>query len=894
VKGHRPNPVELLQAVQKIESDEGRGRLRVFLGMCPGVGKTYAMLRAAKEQQLRGISVLVGVAESHGRKETEELLSGMTILPKREIEYKGSNLKEMDLDLILNEHPHLVVVDELAHTNVPGCRHSKRYQDVEEILEAGIDVYTTLNIQHIESRNDQVAQITGVSVHETVPDSFLEKAEQIEMIDLSPGELLQRLKEGKVYLGEGAERAAQNFFKEEHLAALRELALRFTAEKVDQDLRDQMTIKGIEGPWHVNERLLVAVSHSPYAGRLIRATRRMAYNLEAPWVALYVDTGELLNAQDQAMLQKNLNLARRLGAEIITVADTTLSHAIQRICEDKNVTQIVMGRPDQRFFRDLFARGTLLDQLVRTTSKIDVHVIRAERKPKHTGFHFKWPNFSSGFIAYYNTAWFLVGVSFLCYALLPYVGYRAMGSVFLLAILVVAVLSSRGPIFFAAVVSALVWDYFFIPPQFTFVIRSYEDFMMLTSFFLAALAGGLLATRIRRQESILQGREERTRNLYELGRNLSEAKDISQILTILTSTITKQFGGESSALLTDGEGGLSKKEGVYPSIEDKDFAVANWVFENGKPAGWSTDTLAGSKCLCLPMKGNLGAVGVLIFYPDRKQKELTVDQENFLETVIGQVSIAVERLKFIEAAQNAKVYEASEKLHQTLINSVSHELRTPITTIIGTSTALKDKVTCLDDRARESLTDELIRSGHRLDRVVENLLDVSRLEKGTLQLKKEWFDVHDLIKTAQTDLKDELQERKFEIQDGGTSVLLEGDFRLLEHALSNLILNAIRYSDSKAAIEVEVVKDSENINILVKDHGAGIPKGKEEQLFEKFFRLPGTPAGGLGLGLMIVRSIIELHSGKVIARNRDDAQGAVFEIKFPVGSPPVELREMIK
>ncbi len=888
----RPNPEHLLEAVQKLEPENQHGRLRIFLGMCPGVGKTFAMLRSAREQSQRGVDVIVGVVETHDRKETEILLEGMEIVPKKELEYRGSKILEMDLDLILKESPDLVVVDELAHTNAPGSRHEKRYQDIEELLHAGIDVYTTVNIQHIESRNDQIAQVTGVSIKETVPDSFLEKADQVEMIDLSPGELLRRLKEGKVYLGDRAELAADNFFKEEKLTALRELALRFTAEKVDQDLQDQMLVKGIEGPWNINERLLVAISHSPYSGRLIRATRRMAYNLEAPWIALYVDTGEVLNVDDQEMLQKNLSLARRLGAEVITLADTNLSHAIQTICSDKNVTQIVMGRPDRRFFWDLIARGTLLDQLVRTTSKIDVHVIRAERRPKYKGFYLNLPQFSSGLIAYYNTAWFITGISFLAYALLPYVGYRALGSVFILAILTVSTLASRGPIFFAAISSALIWDYFFIPPQYTFVIRSYEDFMMLLTYFVVALVGGLLTTRIRRQEAILHSREERTRALYELGKILADAKDVGQIRSILSSTIDKQFGGDAVALMANVEGTLvHERIGVYHRLDEKDFAVATWVFENRTPAGWSTQTLSASKCLCLPMKGNAGPVGVLVFYPSRKQKSLSADLENFLETLISQVSIAIERLQFSEAAQNAKLYEASEKLHQTLINSVSHELRTPLTTIIGTSTALKDKATGSDPKARESLTDELIKSAQRLDRVVENLLDVSRLEKGTFKLKKEWFEVRDLVENVKTDLKEELGDRKLEIL-GDISTLVEGDFRLLQHALANLVLNAIRYSDTVVQIEAQAAP--ENLKIFVKDFGKGVPEGKEDLLFEKFYRLPETPAGGLGLGLSIVKSIIELHGGKVSAGNRHDGKGAVFEVKLPTPPTPPKLKEMLE
>lgn len=884
---HRPNPDKLLQAIQKMEQKSGRGKLRVFLGMCPGVGKTYAMLKAAREQQNRGVKVAIGVVETHGRKETQELLVDLAIIPRREIEYKGSKLTEMDIDRIIKDRPPLVLIDELAHTNAPGSRHLKRYQDVEEILSFGIDVYTTVNIQHIESRNDQIAQITGVSVRETVPDSFFEYANQIEVVDLSPDELLRRLKEGKVYLGDRAERAEQNFFKEEYLTALRELALRFTAEKVDQDLHNQMMMKGIEGPWNTNERLLVAVSYSPYSSRLIRATRRMAYNLEAPWVALYVDSGENLNDEDKKTLKENLDLARELGAEVITIVDTDLNYAIQKICHEKNVTQIVMGRPDRRFFQDLFARGTLLERLVRTTSKIDVHVIRAERTPRYRGFYLKWPHFTTGFIPYWYVTWFLLGISFFCYAAIPYIGYRALGSVFLLAILVVASLATKGPIFFSAFASAFIWNYFFIPPQFTFEINSWEDSMMVISFFVTALVGGLLTARIKRQESILQQREERTLVLYDLSRSLATAKDVYAVTQILQGVVNNQFNADSVILLPEGTR-LHKSE----QINERDFAVATWTFEQGKRAGWSTQTLSGANCLSLPLVGKAGRIGVLAILPKDKEKSLTIDQENFLNNIVNQIAVAIERLRFVDAAQQKTILEASEKLHQALINSVSHELRTPLTAIIGTSTALRDEKTLADKTARDALTEDLVSSARRLDRVVENLLDMSRLEKGTLQLKKEWFEIKDLVDEVKNSLGSDGKRLQ---SSGDLNVLVNGDFKLLQHSLYNIVTNSLKYAGLNSPIEVKIRKHEKNLDIAVIDSGPGIPKTSEDQVFDKFYRVPGSPAGGLGLGLSIVKSIIELHGGETSVKQRDDGKhGAHFSMRLPIEPTPPELTEVLK
>lgn len=902
MEDRRPNPEQLLKTIRRLDEEKGRGRLRVFLGMCAGVGKTYAMLKAAREQQQRlaGIAgapdtcakseVLVGIVETHGRKETEELLKPIKVLPRKKLEYKGTAFSELDIDEILKRRPSLVLVDELAHTNAPGSRNKRRFQDVEEILAAGIDVYTTINIQHIESRNDQVAQITGVQVRETVPDSFLEKASQIEVVDLAPSELLHRLSEGKVYLGNKAVTAAENFFKEEQLTALRELALRFTAEKVDQDLQDQMTMKGVEGPWQTNERLLVAVSHSPYSSRLIRRTRRMAYNLEAPWIALYVNTGEVLSAKDQETLQSNIVLAKELGAEVISIADTDLVYAVRKICNEKNVTQIIMGRPDRRFFSDLLAQGSLLDRLVRSTKEFDVHVIRAERNPKYRGFHLYWPWLKSSLVGYYYTVWFIGILTVACWIASPFVGYRALGSVYLLSILAVASLTSIGPVFLAAVLSAIAWNFFFIPPLYTFTISSGEDWMMLLSYFVAALVGGILTARIRRQEVILQTREERTKNLYEFGKALSEAKNLDGIIDVLKMTVKKQFKGDAEVILAD----KNRKLQESTTVTAKDKAVASWAFAHNKSAGWSTQTLSAAPCLCLPMKANTEVIGVLAFYPSDHQKSFSIDQEIFLDAIIGQAAIAVERLKFSEAAQAAKLYEASEKLHQTLINSVSHELRTPITALIGTATALKDRVTLMNDKAREALTDELIGSAKRLDRVVENLLDMSRIEKGTIQIKREWFQVGDLLDDVEAELKDELFDREIMLT-GNAELLVEGDFRLLQHAISNLILNSVKYSEPKSPIEINVSSAHEKIIIALSDYGKGIPPGSEEVVFEKFFRLPGTPTGGLGLGLYIVKSIIELHDGSIKARNRTDVpSGATFECTLPLRPPPAELKEIVK
>ncbi|MBX9769543.1 MAG: DUF4118 domain-containing protein, partial [Bdellovibrionales bacterium] len=517
----RPDPDLLLEAIQENENKQNRGRLHIFLGMCAGVGKSYSMLEAAHERKREGIDVVIGYIETHGRKETEKLVSGIEMVPRRSVDYKGTVVEEMDLDGILKRRPKLVVVDELPHSNVATSRHPKRYQDVIEILDAGIDVYTALNVQHLESRKEAVEQITGIVIRETVPDSMVEQAAQVELIDITPEDLLKRLREGKVYLGERAQIAAQNFFKEGPLTALREIALRMTAERVDQELQGMMDRKEIAGSWKMTERLMVAVSHSPYSKRLIRTTRRLAYNLEAPWIAVNIDTGVVLNEEDQTNLSKNLELARELGAEVITTTDTDVSRALQRVARQRFVTQIVVGRPVQRFvFSDFFDGGSLLDKLIRTRGDVDIHVIRQEDKPDRQRALFRFPNFSSGLGQYYNSFWYIVCLSIFAYVLnsvLPKaISYQSIGFIYLLGVLFLSLFVSKGPVFFGALLSCFVWNYAFIPPIGNFSISNMEDVIMSSVFLVAALTSGVLTGRIRKHEMILREREDLTQILYQI------------------------------------------------------------------------------------------------------------------------------------------------------------------------------------------------------------------------------------------------------------------------------------------------------------------------------------------------------------------------------------------
>jgi len=884
----RPDPDEILRSVQKEEKRQARGKLRIFFGMCAGVGKTYAMLMAAREQVRVGVKVAAGVIETHGRRETERLLEGLNVIPKKRLEYKNSFFEELDIERVLVERPALVLVDELAHTNAPGSRHAKRYQDVEELLDAGIDVYSTMNVQHLDSRADSVRKITGVFVRETVPDTVLELADQIEIIDLPPRDLLRRLKEGKVYLGEKAELAAANFFKEENLMALREMALRFTAEKVDDELRGQMTVKRILGPWNTNERLLVAVSQSPHSPSLIRAARRMAFRLGAPWIALYVDSGAALGEEDRKRLHENLELAKELGAELVTTRDTAIAEAVNRVSLEKNVTQIVLGRPDRSFLEDFLARGTILDRLIRESSEIDVHVIRRSAKRKYRAPRLTLPPAKARPSDYAKVAGVLVAVTLVCVFLRPFTGYRAVGYVFMATVLLLSTVSTIGPILFAAAFSALTWDYIFVPPLYTLRVSSPEDLMMIAAYFLVAVVAGALTTRIRRQDADLRLRERHAKVLYELGKNFSEAKDTENIASVACSCVEGLFTVKAKLLMVNPEGQLSRTPvgagAGAPEADEKDYAVAFWSFANNKKAGWNTDTLQSARCMALPLCGKVQPVGVLLLYPE-SQSPFPLEEENLLDTIASQLAVALERELFDARAKAARMLEESERLHQTLLNSVSHELRTPITSIIGHATALQDPGVADNPMIRLTVSEELIDSAERLNRIVGNLLDMSRLSGGILTLKKETFDANELVTSTIHTLSRPLRFHRLDLRLNPDELYCEGDRRLLEHAVANVILNAAYYSPTETAIEITTRSEEGNAVISVSDEGKGIPTEALEKIFEKFYRVPGTPPGGTGLGLSIVKNIVETHKGTVAVHNRLTG-GAVFTITLPLAPPP--------
>lgn len=890
---HRPDPDTLLAAVQKEEAKAQRGKLKIFFGMAAGVGKTYAMLQAAHERLAEGVDVVSGYVETHGRAETETLLADLPLIPRKTYDYRGAALTEMDLDAILARRPALALVDEFAHTNVPGARHPKRYQDILELLDAGIDVYTTVNVQHLESRADTVRQITGITVHETLPDSLLEAADSIELIDLTPEELRKRLAEGKVYLAERADLAAHNFFRIGNLTALREMALRATAERVDHQLQDYMQLKQIAGPWKSGERLMVAVSVSPLSERLVRWTRRMAYNLEAPWLAVYVETAGAPSAEEQAQLARSLALARELGGEVVTTADPDPVEALLHVARQRNVTQVVVGKPQRPWWQEWLRGGSLVNRLVRASGAIDVYVVSGDEMDSARPAPFVRPQPQSSGKQYAVALSVVLGVVALNFLLAPVIGYRSVALVLLLTVSLLALFFGRGPVLAAAGVSALLWDILFIPPQFTFVISETEDALMFGMYFIIAIVTGTLTSRLRAQERATRQREERTEALYALTRDIARALTLDDVLKTAVEQICRLFEAEVAVLVTEANGRLAQHPHAASTyaMDAKELSVAAWAFQNRRLAGRYTDTLPLAEGHYVPLVAPSGPVGVLgVRGPTGlpNTQRWTVEQTDLLGTFAGQVALAIERELLDTAAERATLLDESERLYKTLLNSVSHELRTPIAAILGATEHMRGQIT---NTGAALWMDEIQAATERLHRLVENLLDMTRLESGLLKLRREWCDVSDLVSVAVNRSRPWLAQHEVIVDVAANLPLVQMDFVLMEQALVNLLHNAATYTPPGTRIRLSARADGGDLLLSVADRGPGLPPDKVEQIFEKFYRAPGAAAGGTGLGLSIVRGLVEAHGGVITAENRAHG-GLGLLIRLPLGTPPkVEIGE---
>lgn len=887
----RPNPDALLAAIQKDEAEKKRGKFKIFLGMAAGVGKTYAMLRAGQRAQREGIDVVVGYVETHGRKETEALLSGLTVLLRRKVEYRGVTIEEMDLDALLARRPQLALVDELAHTNAPGSRHAKRYQDVLELIDAGIDVYTSMNVQHAESRVDTVRQITGSTVQETVPDSVLDKAE-MELIDLPPVDLLKRLDEGKVYMPERAELAMMNFFREGNLTALREMALRLAADHVGQDVHDYLQAMQITGPWQSGHRLLVAVSASPFSQQMIRWTRRLADNFDCPWVAVYVEQARPLTEENQERLTRHLALARELGAEVITTADSDVASGILRVARQQNITQIIIGKPGGGSVMDWWRGGKLLRRLVRESGHIELHIVRpesTEKKIKSRPATYSW----------YSPFWqygAALGVIALCTAMNAYLDRlalepHALGLIYLMGVVLLAFFVGLGPTLLGAAASALLWDYFFLPPRGSFRLSRVEDVMMLIMYFVVALVVGQLISRIRWQERAERRREERATALYLLTRDLADAADVDDMAQRLVRQASKAFSAKVAILVREPGGGLAATG--HPAstfaVSEKEQSVADWAFRFGKVAGRFTDNLPFSTAIYVPMQTNHGAVGVLaVEWPGEHQP--TLEQRDLLDAFARQSALVLDRLRLDAEGQQARLVAESEKLSKALLNSISHELRTPISAISAAASALTEFKDNQSRTLEKNLAGEIQESAARLNRLVSNLLDMTRLESGAVKPRLEWCDTADLINVALRHNERELAGHPVDVSLPKPLPLVKMDFVLIEQVINNLLLNAAAYTPSGTPVEIRAWATPDAMAICVADHGPGLPPESLSHVFEKFYRVPGAPPGGTGLGLSIVKGLVEAHGGRVEVRNRPEG-GAEFTLYLPLEPSPAPALE---
>jgi two-component system, OmpR family, sensor histidine kinase KdpD len=872
---HRPDPDALLAQVQREEKQEKRGKLYILLGMCPGVGKTFAMLLLARQRQLDGLNVLVGVVETHGREDTAELLTGLTILPRHKIEHGGHRLEEFDLDAALKRRPDLLLVDELAHTNAPGSRHRKRYQDVLELLDAGIDVVTTLNVQHIESQVDIVRQVTGVAVLETVPDSMLDRAHEIQLIDLSVEKLMDRLAEGKVYLGERAEAAAAGFFREGNLTALRELALRFTAERVDRDLEDIRKARRVSTPWKTNQRLMVGVGPTPYSESLIRWTRRASGRHACPWLAVWVEGTKPLTEQEQQLLARGLGLARKLGGEVVHATGDDVAAALLDVARERNVSQIVVGKATRRSRW----RTTLADRVIAGSGDIDVCVVRPVigRPASGRAEQSQQKSAPASLLQEYGIAIGAVLVlTLVCWQVDRVAGHTVPAMIYLFGILLVALHISRGPMLLMAALSALAWDYFFIPPRFTLEVKALEDVILLGMFFAVALSMGHLTTRLRTREIAERRRQMETDALLRVTQSAALAtkteRGLAEALGIINSVI-----GADTALIVRGLD-HSLPAGVHPAStwepSDTEFGVASWSYANKQVAGRFTDTLPQSAATWFPLQTATSVMGVLGLRLVNEDESLDFQRRQAVEAFALQLALVLEKEHFIQAVAQAELMEKSERLRSNLLDSVSHELKTPLAII-------RASIEGMGAAAENPYIAEIETATIRLQRLVDGLLQMTRLEAKVVEPKLEWCDVREIVEGALKAVGDAMKTHPVEIGIAEDIPLVKTDHTLLIQALANLLHNAAVYSPVGLPVEVAARHAERKLRLTVRDHGPGIPPGEESRVFGKFYRAAGAPAGGTGLGLSIARGFVQAIGGDISGWNHPEG-GAVFEILVKV------------
>lgn len=876
----RLDPNSILKYVKREELKTKGGKLKIFFGMCAGVGKTYAMLEAAQQKKSEGINIIVGIVETHGRPETAKLVEKLPSIPLKEVIYKDAVFHELDIDAIINAKPQIVIIDELAHTNIPGSRHPKRWQDVLEILDRGIDVYTTMNVQHLESRKDIIEAITNISIRETVPDLVLERAAEIRLVDISPPELLKRLSEGKVYLGDTPQLAMENFFKEGNLTALRELALRFIAEQVDHELHTMMAVGKRESTWKTTERLLVAVSASTHSENLIRTTRRLAFNLDAPWIALHIDTGYELDEKEQTRLTKNLAFARELGAEVITTTDVDVVNAIHKISKQNNVTQIVMGRSPKLKLLAYFTGGTVLERLASEASDIDLHVVRQIPSNVEEKRANSYDPVTISPATYFKTFLWVLLLTFINVFLEPYTGYRATGYIYLFGILALSLFTGRGPILFAAALSALIWDFFFIPPgNVLFMNKNSEDLLLLGFYFIAAVTTGTLIGRIRTRELMISKREEQTKALYDVLREFTGAHTPKDIYNSIAKHVGKLLRGECAIIPKTLFNGLNF-ENLPVSFDDKEKAVAIWVFSNGKEAGFSTDTLSSVSTYFIPLIAFDETVGVLTYKPIGK-KQLSTDDITFLYTVGRQIAQHLHHANEEELKRREHNLEQAEKIHRSFMTMVSEQINTPLKVLTKASQALQKTDLAQVNVVEKRLINEIEETTGDLNNFVENMFVKSRVLLEFMAPMKEVHHIKELVDNSINSLKKELKAYHLQINIPENIMRASFDLSLLEIVVCNLLDSSVKNSEPGTTIEITARNDPNYVVLAIADEGNPLPEGVRFPLYRSYAERRVSDDSHVAVGLAIARNIMALHNGRFEYRNKPQG-GVEFSIYIPI------------
>ena len=891
----RPDPDDLLDRIKQEEARQARGKLKVFFGSSAGVGKTFAMLSAAQALARQGIDVVVGLVETHGREETARLLDGLELLPRKDVAYRERTLTEFDIDAALARRPQLILVDELAHSNVPGSRHPKRWQDVEELLAAGIDVYTSLNVQHLESLNDVVGQITQIRVQETLPDHIFDRADEVTLVDLPAEELLQRLRDGKVYLAAQAERAIQSFFRKGNLIALRELALRRTADRVDAQMREYRADQSINRVWQAKERLLVCVGPGPGADKLVRAAARLAASLKADWIAAYVETPRLARLPDSQRQQvlDALRLAQQLGAETQTLSGTDLPATLIGYARSRNASKLVVAKSARQGWRRW--RGPpLSEQLAARLTDLDIYVVGKDLEDElaaRAGAADAGTESEEAAARRRGGLAWATGISLAVTAIAaPLVGHLELTNVvmiYLLAVVFVSVRFGRWPGVLASCLSVALFDFFFVPPRFTFSVSDTQYLLTFAVMLVVALTISSVTANMQFQARVAELRERRTADLYNLSKELAGALTYDQILEIGVRYVEAVFQVRAAILLPDSHEKVrqpvidAQRDAAWPTLETD---IGQWVYDHQQAAGFGTDTLPGNTSLYLPLKAPMRTRGVLVIQPQRARQVFQPEQQRLLDTFASQIALAIERVHYVEVAQDALVSMESERLRNSLLSAISHDLRTPLTAIVGLAGTLRHPE--LDQAKRGQLIDAIEDDALRISDLVENLLEMARWQSGGVQLDRQWQMVDEVVGSALRASRNWLQRHQVVTRLPADLPVVEFDAVLIERVLCNLLDNAAKYTPPGSVIEITAEPRGSELILSVLDNGPGLVPGAEEKIFEKFLRgEKESTRPGVGLGLAICRAIMQAHRGRIWAENRP-AGGAAFHLALPLGEPP--------